>query len=824
MTSPDLGLNPHLEAALQRIRTAAEQAAERCAEGLGLSALSAGQVKRRDLLLSTQFLFRKQQGQFSQRFAQELRKQLSQDQAPKVEAAPSGKKEWTELSLMDDDAVDALVVGDRIGLAIGHQSEWELREVDSYVAGLRTGERNPLRPELVARALLAAVHAVCEEADSRQILIDELTRSMTLEMRACYGDIAELFRSRGLRPQDLRVRGVDAGGSGGFSTRAQTLAGHSGMGDFDNTVGAGSRHGGPGSGWQGTGHGPAGRGGPGAGHGGNYGGGGRAGAGYGPGGAGGMGVVDGQLMDLLRRLAHSPAASTTLGGASSQFGAFAPGGAGPGPGAAGMAGGGDWSEDFNGSSWQGVPAPNLIHQHREELRQAATGRLDHMVIDVVSSLFDQVLSDPKVPPQMARLLARLQLPVLRAALGDPTFFSSRRHPVRRFVNRMASLACAFDDFSEEPGAAFLSHVRELVQEVANGDFDRMDVYESKLDALEQFINEQMASSLKAQGAMAELLDRKEVDLRLQQRYTQQLQTALVPVPMQDFLRDFLAQVWSQAIVLASRDPAGHEERTQRFRQLGRELVMSVQPKGGTAQRQVFLSQLPALMRTLGEGLDLIGWPENARKNFFGELLPAHAESLKGAAPSALETNLLIKQLDQVFGCAPPAEKDLPTDAPVTVPQDLDMGSRLSAAEAKSLGLVSESGVDWDGQVDIDIDGLGAEAPLQAVDISIDGLPASTDAPEPSEGGLLIDHLQLGFAYQMHTGDSWHKVRLAHISAGRSFFIFTQGNKHQETVTMTARMLKRLCEAKRLRAFENAYLMERAIARARKQLAAIGGKS
>ena len=38
--------------------------------------------------------------------------------------------------------------------------------------------------------------------------------------------------------------------------------------------------------------------------------------------------------------------------------------------------------------------------------------------------------------------------------------------------------------------------------------------------------------------------------------------------------------------------------------------------------------------------------------------------------------------------------------------------------------------------------------------------------------------------------------------------------------MTARMLKRLCEAKRLRAFENAYLLERAISRTRKQLAAL----
>jgi hypothetical protein len=50
--------------------------------------------------------------------------------------------------------------------------------------------------------------------------------------------------------------------------------------------------------------------------------------------------------------------------------------------------------------------------------------------------------------------------------------------------------------------------------------------------------------------------------------------------------------------------------------------------------------------------------------------------------------------------------------------------------------------------------------------------------------------------------------------------------HQQAISMTARMLYRLCETGRLRAFENAYLIERATARARKQLAALrtGGLS
>ena len=791
MNAPDTRLNPHLDAALARIRLTVEQAAERCSEGLGLSALSAGQIKRRDALLAAQFVFRQQQALFSQRFAQSLRQQVSAEQEPVRPAAtaPAGGQNWAELSLMDDDQVNNLVAADRIGMAIGHHSEWELREVESYIAGIQVGERNPLRPELIDQALLDAVQAITDDPATRQTLTDELTRALAEGMRACYADIAELLRSRGLRPQDLRVR---SHGDSGPTTRQGALV--SQPGDLDHGAGAGSQRGGlyTVNGGLGTPGGLPSRSG-------GFASSGRGGLGH------GLGQIDPQMMGLLRRLAQMPASPT---GRESGFDGFSP------SMRAGL-------ESDSNSTWGQLPSPaNLIHQHRDELRQAATGRLDHMIIDVVGSLFDQILSDPKVPPQMARQLARLQLPVLRAALGDASFFSSRRHPVRQFVNRLASLACAFDDFSDEPGRSFLAHVRDLVQDVASGDFDRMDVYAAKLDELERFITEQTRNTLKAAaGDAAALVDRRETDLRLQQRYALQLQQALAPVPMQDFLRNFLAQVWSQAIVIASRE--GAPERALRLRQLGRTLVMSVQPKAGTAARAEFLRELPQLMRTLNEGLDLIRWPDNPRKDFFGALLPAHAESLKGQAPTPLETNLLIRQLDQIFGAPPPTETDLAKANPAdTAPADLDAAQRLTPSEAKSLGLVEDAGVNWNQPLDLDLSAEPEPEALQAVDISIDGLPAAESAPEPSSGALLIDHLQLGFAYQMRTGEQWQKVRLAHVSAGRSFFIFTHGQRHQETVTMTARMLRKLCESGRLKAFENAYLLERATARARAQLAAL----
>jgi hypothetical protein len=98
--------------------------------------------------------------------------------------------------------------------------------------------------------------------------------------------------------------------------------------------------------------------------------------------------------------------------------------------------------------------------------------------------------------------------------------------------------------------------------------------------------------------------------------------------------------------------------------------------------------------------------------------------------------------------------------------------------------------------------------------------------EPSRGSSLADHVQIGFAYQMHIDGDWHKVRLSHVSAGRTFFVFTRGSKHQRTISMTYRMLSKLCESNRLRAFESAYLLERATARARAPLAqvTVGGRS
>jgi hypothetical protein len=239
------------------------------------------------------------------------------------------------------------------------------------------------------------------------------------------------------------------------------------------------------------------------------------------------------------------------------------------------------------------------------------------------------------------------------------------------------------------------------------------------------------------------------------------------------------------------------------------------------------------MKDLNEGMKLIGWPDAAQKEFFSKLLPAHAESLKGQPLSELDHNMMVKQLEAIFSIPVPGGDSFSREPVQDVSAEV-IEKRFTAEEARQVGFVPETAVDWSGNVDasaVDIYLGDEEQPAEpvpaALAASLDPAaeaqlgPTTSESGEPGEptrGPQLIDHIKLGFAYQMHLKDEWQKVRLAHVSSGRSFFVFTRGGKHQETISMTSRMLARMCETGRFRAVESAYLMERATQRARKQLA------
>jgi hypothetical protein len=560
-----------LDAAMNLIRTAAASAAMRVAEHLTAAAQTATKISDRDQLVATQMELRRNLGSYQNAFFESLREKVSKELAPRVDTKRKLESaDWQTLSLVDEKEVEEQMNFVRLGQMISHECEGQLRELAAYMGALLNlgsadDERNPLRAEIIGAALHRGIEAISGERESRRILARELGHAVANAMPQCYDDIVRLLQERGVRPVHLTVRTVEGPGNqlggansgyaslprdGYVSSRGGAYGEMDSSGEAESEMDLLAAHR-------------------------------RALATAFPGrpeavdsvrdtfipSRGGHvsrarvnAAADQQLMTLLRRLTAIASQPGDLGAPSHHLGSAAatrrpsslraghastrhsgggvastggsergPISSRPGLGADSSRGGAATGDASVAGSYHdgitGLMAVNLIRAHREELIQASTGKLDHMVIDVVGSLFDQILSDSRVPPQMAREIARLQLPVLRVALSDATFFSTRRHPVRRFINRIASLANAFDDFDIGPGAKFLTRVRKLVDEIVEGDFDQIELYAAKVADLERFIAEQSEGAVEKTGA-AVVLDQKESELRVQQRYMLQLQVAL----------------------------------------------------------------------------------------------------------------------------------------------------------------------------------------------------------------------------------------------------------------------------------------------------------
>ncbi|NUZ05257.1 DUF1631 family protein [Piscinibacter koreensis] len=851
-----------LNAAQELIRAAASTAVVEAANHLLALMRTAPTYHQRGQLAFAQVHLMQRQTGFVASFAKALRQRVAEDIDSKDAAGERAKTDWDAIGLVEGDAIEEKISFDRIAQFISHACETELLELARYTSALlRHGaadpERNPLRAQVIGAALHEAIETISEDVEIQKVVGRELGQIFAKALPACYRQIIDDLKARDVRPADLAVVPTKAAtgaidGPGEMqrfwerSLQGRPLPNY-GIPDLPGlpagTLGVAE----PGDalrGWQSSLMGRIGgsdamlpegldsagaaafldrlmRGAP---------------AGQPlrstpPAPNTPLAQADAEMMALLKRIGSAHATTRdNLDGVDSHGGLFPPSRYGETT-ASGL-GAFDAARSVRGAL-EGVGelmAVNLIRAHRDELIEASRGKLDHMVIDVVSSLFDQILSDPRVPSPMARQIARLQLPVLRVALRDPNFFASRRHPVRRFINRVSSLAAAYDEFRSGPGKELLVRVSQLVKEIVEGDFDQLEIYSEKLLALEKFVAEQTAAEVEATPA-GPTLEAKEREWRLIQRFTLQLRGALDPLALPGFVKEFLSQVWGQVIMTAAERQGGESALVRQLRRAGYDLVASIQPKRSAEQRRQFLATLPKLMTTLKDGVALIEWPEPARGTFFSSLVAAHAGSLKLPPGSELDHNMLMKHVETAFRTPIPRPEDLDRDADEPALPVAAVEPQFSPEEARNVGLLAETAVDWSAPVDgrppvwpgealdinLDLPDPVAPAPTAAdADVDVDDA-AGADA-EPSEGPQLRDHLHIGQSYQLHLKDQWEKVRLTYMSPGRNLFLFTHGSKDRRTISMTVRMLERLCQAHRMRSYEGAPLIDRATARARQQLA------
>ena len=86
--------------------------------------------------------------------------------------------------------------------------------------------------------------------------------------------------------------------------------------------------------------------------------------------------------------------------------------------------------------------PQGTHNVLRDLQESPLGKkanqLESMTIEMVAMLFDFIFETKDLPDGIKALLARLQIPVLKAAMLDGAFFAKKAHPSRLLVNALAA--------------------------------------------------------------------------------------------------------------------------------------------------------------------------------------------------------------------------------------------------------------------------------------------------------------------------------------------------------------------------------------------------
>lgn len=87
------------------------------------------------------------------------------------------------------------------------------------------------------------------------------------------------------------------------------------------------------------------------------------------------------------------------------------------------------------------------------------------IINLVAMFFDQILADEALPVEIQSLLCRLQIPILKVALRDKSFFSNPDHPARKLINRITEIGIGFDNSKPLERDPLFRKIIDIVQAI-----------------------------------------------------------------------------------------------------------------------------------------------------------------------------------------------------------------------------------------------------------------------------------------------------------------------------------------------------------------------
>ncbi len=144
---------------------------------------------------------------------------------------------------------------------------------------------------------------------------------------------------------------------------------------------------------------------------------------------------------------------------------------------------------------------NVLRSLQQSPVMKAASPLDAVLVDAVAMLFDVVFDEASIPDRLKAQIARLQIPVLKAAMLDRNFFSQSNHPVRRMLDAIATLAVHLPE--NEAGNARLEAISQVVSRVLESfekDISVFDTAAAELESMGTLLDDTLEETMRCQPA------------------------------------------------------------------------------------------------------------------------------------------------------------------------------------------------------------------------------------------------------------------------------------------------------------------------------------
>jgi hypothetical protein len=224
---------------------------------------------------------------------------------------------------------------------------------------------------------------------------------------------------------------------------------------------------------------------------------------------------------------------------------------------------------------------------------ATTGEtVDRQIIELLSRLFETILSDRALPSGLHAVIARLQVSALRIALLDPSMLDAYDHPVWVLMDRIVGASTAYPHAADPRLAALLKFCESLVSDMAAEPVQDSALYRRALARLNAFLEEQLKQQQQAAQATVDALRRAEQAELMQRTLSARLVEQMTSIQVSSVIRRFVIHSWARILTESVLRFGDQSPETTGYLKTADDLLWSLKLPSHPQSRQRLIALLP----------------------------------------------------------------------------------------------------------------------------------------------------------------------------------------------------------------------------------------